>query len=145
MRSGQIAFIQDKTFQSDILMGKDGQERIPPMIADHSLRRRSLTLQLLSSCWNGRSGKAKQRPTCLSGLCWSRSRSSLSAAVEAISIFSIMTWEGIPPNGVTLSGRSTTRTPAGKSALLPAMGRRAWIFCAAACGPLGLLKMCGSE
>lgn len=26
-----------------------------------------------------------------------RSRSSLSAAVEAISIFSIMTWEGIPP------------------------------------------------
>lgn len=29
--------------------------------------------------------------------------------------------------------------------LLPAMGRRAWIFCAAACGPLGLLKMCGSE
>ena len=45
----------------------------------------------------------------------------------------------------TLSGRSTTRTPAGKSSLLPAMGRRAWIFCAAACGPLGLLKMCGSE
>lgn len=31
-----------------------------------------------------------------------RSRSSLSAAVEAISIFSIMTWEGIPPNGVDL-------------------------------------------
>lgn len=51
-----------------------------------------------------------------------RSRSSLSAAVEAISIFSIMTWEGIPPTAWTLSGRSTTRTPAGKSSLLPAMG-----------------------
>lgn len=31
-----------------------------------------------------------------------RSRSSLSAAVEVISISSIMTWEGIPPNGVDL-------------------------------------------
>ena len=53
-----------------------------------------------------------------------RSRSSLSAAVEAISIFSIMTWEGIPPNGVDLVRQIYHTDPGGKIVFVTGRGEK---------------------
>ena len=53
-----------------------------------------------------------------------RSRSSLSAAVEAISIFSIMTWEGIPPNGVDLVRQIYHTDPGGKIGFVTGHGEK---------------------
>lgn len=53
-----------------------------------------------------------------------RSRSSLSAAVEAISIFSIMTWEGIPPNGVDLVRQIYHTDPGGKIGFVTGHGKK---------------------
>ena len=53
-----------------------------------------------------------------------RSRSSLSAAVEAISIFSIMTWEGIPPNGVDLVRQIYHTDPGGKIVFVTGHGEQ---------------------
>lgn len=71
MRSGQIAFIQDKTFQSDILREKMDKEKIPPMVAIVLCDDDPFTLQLLSELLERAIRQSKQRPTCLSGLCWS--------------------------------------------------------------------------
>ena len=57
-----------------------------------------------------------------------RSRSSLSAAVEAISIFSIMTWEGIPPNGVDLVRQIYHTDPGGKIVFVTSHGVRPFGF-----------------
>ena len=62
-----------------------------------------------------------------------RSRSSLSAAVEVISISSIMTWEGIPPNGCGATSflRNSDKIYEKKRNASQAPGRRFWPSAAA--------------
>mgnify|MGYP000668256867 CR=1 FL=1 len=60
MRSGQIAFIQDKTFQSDILREKMDKKGFRLWYRSFFATTIPSHCSFCPSCWNGRSGKAKQ-------------------------------------------------------------------------------------
>ena len=69
-----------------------------------------------------------------------RSRSSLSAAVEAISIFSIMTWEGIPPNGVDLVRQIYHTDPGGKIVFVTGHGEKGMDILRSGVRPFGFIE-----
>lgn len=69
-----------------------------------------------------------------------RSRSSLSAAVEAISIFSIMTWEGIPPNGVDLVRQIYHTDPGGKIVFVTGHGEKGMDILRSSVRPFGFIE-----
>ena len=71
-----------------------------------------------------------------------RSRSSLSAAVEAISIFSIMTWEGIPPNGVDLVRQIYHTDPGGKIVFVTGHGEKGMDILRSGVRPFGFIEKC---
>ena len=69
-----------------------------------------------------------------------RSRSSLSAAVEAISIFSIMTWEGLPPNGVDLVRQIYHTDPGGKIVFVTGHGEKGMDILRSGVRPFGFIE-----
>ena len=138
MRSGQIAFIQDKTFQSDILREKMDKKGFRLWYRSFFATTIPSHCSFCPSCWNGQSGKAEANLSVWPLLV--RSRSSLSAAVEAISIFSIMTWEGIPPNGVDLVRQIYHTDPGGKIGFVTGHGKKGMDILRSGVRPFGFIE-----
>ena len=68
--------------------------------------------------------------------------SSLSAAAGAISIFSIMTWEGIPPNGVDLVRQIYHTDPGGKIVFVTGRGEKGMDILRSGVRPFGFIEKC---
>ena len=68
--------------------------------------------------------------------------SSLSAAAGAISIFSIMTWEGIPPNGVDLVRQIYHTDPGGKIVFVTGHGEKGMDILRSGVRPFGFIEKC---
>ena len=66
--------------------------------------------------------------------------SSLSAAAGAISIFSIMTWEGIPPNGVDLVRQIYHTDPGGKIVFVTGHGEKGMDILRSGVRPFGFIE-----
>ena len=94
---------------------------------DHSLRRRSLHI-VASVRAAGTGDPAKQ------------SRGQLVCLVEAISIFSIMTWEGIPPNGVDLVRQIYHTDPGGKIVFVTGHGEKGMDILRSGVRPFGFIE-----